>query len=79
MDKAILQKWLTAGFMDNTILYPTEAGTPQGGPLSPVLANLTLTGLEQVLRERYPQNTRRSGRAQVNLVRFADDFIVPTR
>lgn len=76
MDKAILQKWLTAGFMDNNILYPTEAGSPQGGPLSPVLANLTLTGLERVLREQYPQNTRRSRRAQVNVVRFADDFII---
>lgn len=76
IDKAMLQKWLTAGFMDNNILYPTEAGTPQGGPLSPALANLTLTGLEQVLRDHYPQNTRRSRRAQVNLVRFADDFII---
>ena len=43
---------------------------------SPVLANLALDGLEKMLRERYPTNTRRSRRAQVNLVRYADDFII---
>jgi RNA-directed DNA polymerase len=51
----------------------TEAGTPQGAIVSPVLANLTLDGLEAKLRERYPQRTRCSRRAKVNLVRFADD------
>ena len=45
-DKEVLQKWLKAGFMENRILFPTEAGTPQGGIISPTLANLTLDGLE---------------------------------
>jgi RNA-directed DNA polymerase len=39
MDKAILRKWLAAGFVENTVLYPTDEGTPQGGIISPVLAN----------------------------------------
>jgi RNA-directed DNA polymerase len=76
MDKAILRKWLKAGFMEQYVLYPTETGTPQGAVCSPVLANLTLDGLEKKLRERYPKATSQSRRAKVNLVRFADDFII---
>jgi RNA-directed DNA polymerase len=44
MDKPILPKWLKAGCIENDILKPTESGTPQGGPASPALANLTLDG-----------------------------------
>lgn len=76
MDKGILEQWLKAGFIHQNILYPTEAGTPQGGIASPTLANLALDGLERLLRERYPTNTRRSHQAQVNFVRYADDFII---
>ncbi len=75
MDKAMLHTWLKAGYMDKHVLHPTEEGTPQGGPLSPVAANLTLDGLEALLRGRY--HTTKKGRAhKVNLVRFADDFII---
>jgi len=76
MDKAILRKWLKAGFMEQYVLYPTETGTPQGAVCSPVLANLTLDGLEKKLREQYPKATPQSRRAKVNLVRLADDFII---
>jgi xylulose-5-phosphate/fructose-6-phosphate phosphoketolase len=55
MDKAILRKWLKAGFMQRHVLYPTEEGTPQGGIVSPVLANLALDGLETRLREHFPK------------------------
>ena len=48
MDKKILRKWLKAGSQKAT-LYPTEAGTPQGGIISPALANMTLDGLEAEL------------------------------
>ena len=76
MDQAMLQKWLKAGFMDKQVLYPTEAGVPQGGICSPVIANLALDGLERFLRHTYPPHTRRAQQAKVNLVRYADDFII---
>src|SRR6266542_6028254 len=47
MDRRTLHQWLKAGFIENQRLFPTTAGTPQGGIASPVLANLTLDGLEQ--------------------------------
>jgi len=75
MDKAILHAWLKAGFLENHILYPTEAGTPQGGIISPVLANLALDGLEPWLKGHFPQ-PHRGPAPKVNLVRYADDFIV---
>jgi len=53
-DKAVLRKWLKAGFMENRTLFPTEAGTPQGGIISSTLANLTLDGLETLLQQRFP-------------------------
>jgi RNA-directed DNA polymerase len=40
MDRKILAKWLKAGYMEGKRLFPTEEGTPQGGVISPVLANL---------------------------------------
>jgi RNA-directed DNA polymerase len=74
-DKAILKKWLRAGYMESAFLYATEEGTPQGGIISPVLANLALDGLEAMLRKRFPQH-RRGRTEKVNLVRYADDFII---
>jgi RNA-directed DNA polymerase len=76
MDTAILRKWLKAGFLEQDILYPTDEGTPQGGVISPVLANLALDGLEGVLQRAFPKTLRRSRHSKVNLVRYADDFIV---
>ena len=79
MDKAILSTWLKAGYMDKSVLYETEDGTPQGGIISPVLANITLDGLEKILRKKYPQTGRRALKGknkQVNLIRYADDFVM---
>ncbi len=75
-DKTILRKWLKAGYVEQGVLHPTEAGTPQGGICSPVLANMTLDGLEKRLQDAFPKTTTRGKRAKVNLVRFADDFII---
>ena len=75
MDKPILHKWLKAGYIDKSIFHQTEEGTPQGGPISPVLANLTLDGLEDKLRTLHP-GFHQSRNAKLNLVRFADDFII---
>jgi RNA-directed DNA polymerase len=76
MERTILQKWLKAGFMDKQVLYPTATGVPQGGIASPAIANLALDGLERVVRAYTTSPTRRAQRAKVNLVRFADDFII---
>lgn len=71
MDRRVLHQWLKAGFMENQRLFPTTAGTPQGGIASPLLANLTLDGLEQTIRASI--NPRRD---KVNFIRYADDFVV---
>ena len=72
MDTPILQQWLTAGFMEQHVWHPTEEGSPQGGIISPALANLTLNGLERMLDAHFGR--RRS--ARVHCIRFADDFII---
>jgi RNA-directed DNA polymerase len=73
IEKAILRKWLKAGFIEANALWPTEAGTPQGGIISPTLANIALDGLEAELHRRFRQPTK------VHLVRYADDFIISGR
>jgi RNA-directed DNA polymerase len=77
LEKVILRKWLKAGYMDKNVLYPTDEGTPQGGIASPVLANMTLDGLERRLREVFPRWL--SSRPLINFARYADDFIVTGR
>jgi RNA-directed DNA polymerase len=78
MDKVTLRKWLKSGVVDAGQLRRTDEGTPQGGIISPTLANVTLNGLEsglmQFLREKL--KTRGAIAAKVNLVRYADDFVV---
>jgi len=70
MDKVILQKWLDAGYVEEGITYPSRKGTPQGGIISPTLANMTLDGLEKVVKSAVPRRNR------VNFVRYADDFVI---
>ena len=76
-DKKILKEWLDAGFIYNGVFNETIAGTPQGGIISPVLANMTLDGLENILMEQVSLN-KANWRIQkkVNFVRYADDFII---
>ena len=70
MDREVLRKWLKAGYIEDGILYPSHKGTPQGGIISPTLANMTLDGLERIIRNAVPR------RCRVNFIRYADDFIV---
>jgi RNA-directed DNA polymerase len=70
IDRKILQAWLKAGYIDKGKLYPTKAGTPQGGIASPLLANMTLDGLEPSIKAAVPRGSK------VNVIRYADDFIV---
>jgi len=74
MDARILRQWLEAGYWEKGRLFPTQEGTPQGGIISPLLANLTLDGMEKALRSRI-----KIRRDQVNFIRYADDFIVTAR
>jgi RNA-directed DNA polymerase len=76
MDKAILRKWLKAGYLENSVFYDTAAGTPQGGIVSPVLANLALDGLEAFLAKHFSANRAATLRNKVHLVRYADDFVI---
>jgi len=75
----VLRKWLKAGYMENRQLFPTESGTPQGGIISPTLANLVLDGLEAKLNVAFGKERRAEGKRtnlKVSYVRYADDFIV---
>ena len=73
VDKSMLRKWLKAGYLENYQFHATEEGTPQGGIISPVAANMTLDGLERLLASRFSKTSRAGKRAKVNLVRYADD------
>jgi RNA-directed DNA polymerase len=74
MKRRVLRQWLKAGYIENGQSFPTEEGTPQGGITSPVLANMTLDGLEAAIRNALPRN--RGEPCKVHVVRFADDFVV---
>jgi RNA-directed DNA polymerase len=79
MDTVILHKWLKSGYMEKEAFFETTDGTPQGGIISPVLANMALDGLEPALKRQYPHHGPRATKGQnqqVNLIRYADDFIL---
>jgi len=74
-----LRAWLKAGVMEGTTLFPTEAGTPQGGVISPLLANVALHGLETRITAAFPEWSRYKPpreRWKPIVVRYADDFVV---
>src|SRR6202790_2725242 len=71
------------GYMEKHVLHETTDGTPQGGIISPALANCALDGLERLLREKYPAGKRLKSLGGetpcVNLVRYADDFVITSK
>lgn len=73
-DKVTLRKWLKAGVVHNGQLQATDAGTPQGGIISPTLANMTLDGLESQLKQHL--SVTKAKKLKVNVVRYADDFVI---
>jgi RNA-directed DNA polymerase len=72
IDKRSLRQWLKAGYIEKNAFHHTEEGSPQGGCISPVLANMALDGLESLLKERFLGKSDQ----KIHLVRFADDFVV---
>ena len=88
METPILKKWLKCGYFENDKKFFNEAGTPQGGIISPILANMVLDGLQTLLYSKYKgrYHSSKDGKyhwttpsppnRQVNFIRYADDFIV---
>jgi RNA-directed DNA polymerase len=72
--RRIIKKWLKAGIVDKGVFEETTKGTPQGGVVSPLLANIAVHGMEKALKDAY---TWREGKP--NFVRYADDFVGATR
>jgi RNA-directed DNA polymerase len=70
MDKQMLRLWLKAGYWEKEQLFPTHAGTPQGGLISPLLANLALDGMEAAVK------AVAGPKDKVHFIRYADDFVV---
>ena len=62
--RELVRQWLKAGYVDGGVFHPTDAGTPQGGVISPLLANIALHGLETAMG------------AKRAVVKYADDLVV---
>jgi len=82
--RKLIHSWLKAGYLKDGHFYPTDEGTPQGGVISPLLANISLHGIETALGVQYKwrkANNCKSGSSYYNasprtVIRYADDFIV---
>lgn len=77
-----VRAWLKAGVIDNKQLFPTSEGTPQGGVISPLLANIALHGMENRITQAFPKrNVYKRGQyagisSAAHLIRYADDFVI---
>jgi RNA-directed DNA polymerase len=71
MDRQVLRQWLKAGYWEKEQLFPTRQGTPQGGIISPILANMALDGMQKAIAQAVTKQGDK-----VNFMRYADDFIV---
>jgi RNA-directed DNA polymerase len=81
-----IRAWLKAGVIDSEQLFPTSEGTPQGGVISPLLANIALHGMEERIKQfaetldrknTYErQQSKRDKRSSLSLIRYADDFVI---
>lgn len=72
LPKPVLTQWLKSGYMSKEARYETEDGTPQGGVISPILCNMALDGLEELVVPA----SRSRGRSKLHVIRYADDFII---
>jgi RNA-directed DNA polymerase len=75
--KKQIKAWLKAGHMEGNKLFPSKEGTPQGGVVSPLLANIALHGMETVLNEwvRTWKGTKKKNLEAFSFIRYADDFV----
>ncbi|GDZ96383.1 RNA-directed DNA polymerase [Planktothrix agardhii CCAP 1459/11A] len=73
-----LKIWLKAGYCVGKELFPTNDGTPQGGVISPLLANIALHGMEERVMQYAEtlKGSKRDNRKAFSLIRYADDFVI---
>jgi len=73
-----IKKWLKAGYCVEKQLFPTNEGTPQGGVISPLLANIALHGMENRIKQYAEtlKGSKRGNREALSLIRYADDFVI---
>jgi RNA-directed DNA polymerase len=71
--------WLKAGFIHQGVHHPTETGTPQGGVISPLLANIGLHGLEELINTYKTPRNKWGHRTKLGIICYADDFVVTAR
>ena len=73
-----IKAWLKSGFMDGKKLFPTNEGTPQGGVISPLLANIALHGMEERVKQyaRTLKGNKSKNEQTLALIRYADDFVI---
>ena len=84
--RKLVEQWLEVGYIHKGVFYETEAGTPQGGIISPLLANIALDGMEEALgiKYRWNKNSRNKNGGSWNnisnlsVIRYADDFVILT-
>jgi|AGSF01.1.fsa_nt_gi Retron-type reverse transcriptase len=74
----LIKAWLKAGYMDGKDLFPTNEGTPQGGIISPLLANIALHGMENRVMQYAEtlKGSKRDNYRALSLIRYADDFVI---
>lgn len=81
----LVKRFLEAGYVDDGVFHISQRGTPQGGILSPLLANIALTGLEEYFGISYHSHTREHygekyttfiTKGNYRVVRYADDFVI---
>ena len=86
LDNRLLKQWLKSGFIKDDALFPTDAGTPQGGIISPILANMVLDGIEDIVKNHKARFQKMVNGViiyrhtnRLNFIRYADDFVITGR
>ena len=76
--RKVIKQWLKAGVIDKDVFSETEAGTPQGGVISPLLANIALHGMEKKIKEFAAtwKGAKKENKKSISLIRYADDFVI---
>lgn len=81
--RQLIKQWLKAGHIEQEVFHKTESGTPQGGVISPLLANIAFDGIDSILSQfkkvkvsKKLEGTRQRKFNKYGFVRYADDFVI---